>query len=233
MNIRLIDGNYQDDKGNSIISPRGLKKVFVEFHGENNSVIIEEGCLISDYTIKFLSSNSSFKIGHSHQIRRCIHNGIIDLGYGCSVILGNNVTAPFGVYMTCSEKTSITVGNDCTFAAGTLVRADDSHMIFDIVSGKRSNPSRSVSLGNHVWVGERAGILSGASIGDGCVVGFQSVVKGKYPNNCLVAGNPSIIRKKNIAWDRAHTLFSTDSTRHASEYPEVSYDKNNWRLTSD
>lgn len=33
------------------------------------------------------------------------------------------------------------------------VRADDSHPIYDGVTGERINPSRSISIGDHVWIG--------------------------------------------------------------------------------
>lgn len=36
------------------------------------------------------------------------------------------------------------------------------------------------------------------------MVGLGSIVKGTFPNNCIVAGVPAKIIKKDIAWERPH-----------------------------
>lgn len=93
-------------------------------------------------------------------------------------------------------------------SVGVLIRSDDSHPIFDVKTGKRTNLSKDVTIGKHVWLGQEAAILSGANIGDGCVVGFRSVVKGRYANNCAITGIPSRVSRKNIAWERPHLTLN-------------------------
>lgn len=39
-------------------------------------------------------------------------------------------------------------------------------------------------------------ILAGTIIGKNCVVGANSVVKGKFDNYCVIAGNPARVIKK-------------------------------------
>ncbi|WP_082568174.1 CatB-related O-acetyltransferase [Pelomonas sp. Root1217] len=48
-----------------------------------------------------------------------------------------------------------------------------------------------VSLGSDVWVGARATILSGVSIGDGAIVAAGSVVTKDVPSFAIVAGVPA------------------------------------------
>lgn len=48
-----------------------------------------------------------------------------------------------------------------------------------------------VVIGNDVWIGYRATILSGVTIGDGAVVGAGSLVAKSVPPYSLVAGNPA------------------------------------------
>ena len=48
-----------------------------------------------------------------------------------------------------------------------------------------------VAIGNDVWVGRGAVILSGVTIGDGAVVGAGAVVSKDVPPYAVVAGNPS------------------------------------------
>jgi acetyltransferase-like isoleucine patch superfamily enzyme len=43
-----------------------------------------------------------------------------------------------------------------------------------------------VRIGANVWIGTRAGILPGTTIGDNSVVGFGAVCSGEYPANALI-----------------------------------------------
>ena len=52
-----------------------------------------------------------------------------------------------------------------------------------------------VVIGNDVWIGTGAIILSGVSIGDGAVIGARSVVAKNVPPYAIVVGNPSRIVK--------------------------------------
>jgi acetyltransferase-like isoleucine patch superfamily enzyme len=48
-----------------------------------------------------------------------------------------------------------------------------------------------VTIGNHVWIGYRAIVLPGVTIGDGAVVGAGAVVTKDVAPNMIVAGNPA------------------------------------------
>ena len=52
-----------------------------------------------------------------------------------------------------------------------------------------------VIIGNDVWIGYGAKILSGVSIGDGAVVGAGAVVAKNIPPYAVVVGNPAKIIK--------------------------------------
>lgn len=69
----------------------------------------------------------------------------------------------------------------------------------------RKLKSGSAKIGDRVWIGENAVILSGADIGDGCIVGANSVVTKKIPPQSMVIGNNKIIKKWNESthkWER-------------------------------
>ena len=53
-----------------------------------------------------------------------------------------------------------------------------------------------IQIGKKAWVGARAIILLGVTIGDGCVVGAGSVVTRSTPPYTLCAGNPAKIIKQ-------------------------------------
>jgi acetyltransferase-like isoleucine patch superfamily enzyme len=48
-----------------------------------------------------------------------------------------------------------------------------------------------VRIGNDVWIGEGATVLSGVSVGNGAVVGAHSVVTKNVSPYAIVAGNPA------------------------------------------
>lgn len=52
-------------------------------------------------------------------------------------------------------------------------------------------------VGNDVWIGQNTTILPGVHIGDGAIIGLNSVVASDVPPYTIVAGNPAkIIRKR-------------------------------------
>ena len=48
-----------------------------------------------------------------------------------------------------------------------------------------------MTIGNDVWIGSGAMILSGVTIGDGAVVAARAVVTKDVPPYAIVAGNPA------------------------------------------
>ncbi len=58
-----------------------------------------------------------------------------------------------------------------------------------------SHGKETPTIGNDVWIGSGALILSGASIGDGAVVAAHSVVTKPVPPYAIVAGNPARVVK--------------------------------------
>jgi len=53
-----------------------------------------------------------------------------------------------------------------------------------------------VVIGNDVWIGEEALILSGVTIGDGAVIGARSVVARDVEPYAIVVGNPAQVKRK-------------------------------------
>ncbi len=75
---------------------------------------------------------------------------------------------------------------------------------------RRTLVTKPVIIGNNVWIGENAVILAGAEIGDGCIVGANSVVSSVVPANSMVAGVPGTIIKrwnaKASAWEKVNEV---------------------------
>ena len=58
------------------------------------------------------------------------------------------------------------------------------------------NTSKPIYIGKNVWIGLNATILKGTIIGDNCIVSAGSIVKGEFPCNSIITGNPAKIVKQ-------------------------------------
>lgn len=63
---------------------------------------------------------------------------------------------------------------------------------------------RDVCIGNDTFIGARASLLPGANIGNNCIVGACTVVKGSIPDDSIVVGNPAKIIGKTSEYARKH-----------------------------
>lgn len=99
------------------------------------------------------------------------------------------------------EGASITIGQDCLFS-NIKIRTSDMHSIFDLETNERVNRSKSVVIGNKVWLAEAAVVGKGSRIDDGSVVGSNSLVSGYLPPNCVAVGKPARVVRTGIYWTR-------------------------------
>lgn len=99
-------------------------------------------------------------------------------------------------------KTCIEIGKDCLIAHTVDIATTDFHSVLD--SDRRvMNADSSVIIGNHVWIGKRVTINKGSRIPDESIVGASSVVtKGFFECNVLIAGNPAMVKKHGVDWQR-------------------------------
>jgi len=56
-----------------------------------------------------------------------------------------------------------------------------------------SLPPRKVTVGTDVWIGTRAIMFSGVTIGNGVIIGAGAVVTKDIPDYAISAGNPARI----------------------------------------
>jgi acetyltransferase-like isoleucine patch superfamily enzyme len=82
------------------------------------------------------------------------------------------------------------------------IRTSDSHPIYDMETKKRLNPSRSVLLGNHIWIAPQSAVYKGVCVGDGSIIASRTLVTHDVPSNVVVAGLPAKVVKTNVFWSR-------------------------------
>ena len=197
---------YEDENNNRIdYQGPDIPGIRIEFTGAGNTLKVAEGVRIAKLTVVFDCDNGTVSMGSSKFGR---FSGWIRVGQDSEVRLGENVTTTNTCVISAVEGTRVIVGDDVMFASENELRADDGHAIFDVHSEKRVNHSEDIIVGSHVWLAKRAVLLGGAKIGNGSVIGFGSIVSGLIPNNCVAAGIPARVIRRDVAWERPHLSLS-------------------------
>jgi acetyltransferase-like isoleucine patch superfamily enzyme len=100
-----------------------------------------------------------------------------------AIIIGNNV-----ILNGCSIYVvkRVEIGDFSTIGGKTTIMDTDGHGIDDAPT--KVAP---IKIGCHVWIGARAIILKGVTIGDNSIIGAGSVVTRDVERNTIVAGNPA------------------------------------------
>lgn len=100
-----------------------------------------------------------------------------------------------------SSVKSIIIGDGLLTGENVLI-SDNSHGNTSIESLSTPPRERSIFskggivIGKNVWLGNNVCILSSVNIGDGVVVGANSVVTHDIPSYCIAAGSPAKIIKR-------------------------------------
>ncbi|NYT76658.1 acyltransferase [Alcaligenaceae bacterium] len=222
-------GPYNDSKGNVIIFDGPAVDVTINFKGSNNVLKVNSAARINFLEVAFDSDNGALEIGSCNIMKKGLL-AHIRVGLDSSVKIGNNVTCTSRCMISAVERSHITIGDECMISSSNEIKTDDSHPIFDVTTGKRINMPRDIAMGSHVWLARRAVVLGGATIGDGSVIGYGAIVKGRIPNNCIAAGVPARVVKRNIAWERPHLSLVKPHYKPDASFVEKS---DYWNLTED
>lgn len=120
-----------------------------------------------------------------------------------------------------SDETKISVGDNCSIGAYCHISAlrgiiigdnvltgkwvtivDNDHGLTDRTTLDQPPLERElvskgeIKIGDNVWIGDKATILSGVTIGENSVIAANSVVTRDVPSYCVAAGNPCRVVKR-------------------------------------
>lgn len=127
-----------------------------------------------------------------------IWSKINPIGYAkhLGVKLGENITF-YGMkpYMFSTEPWLIKIGDNCHITSDcTFITHDGGTLIL-----RKEIPdlelTSEITIGNNVYIGVRTTILLGTKVGNRCIIGACSLLKGEYPDNSVIAGIPAKVIK--------------------------------------
>jgi tetrahydrodipicolinate N-acetyltransferase len=125
----------------------------------------------------------------SRGARIVVDGGELHLGHASYVNAGSKVF--------CSS--SVRIGADTSISWDVQIMDTDFHAF--VTAGERQPLHAPVVIGDHVWIGTGATVLKGVTIGDGAVVGAQSVVTRDVPAGAVVAGAPAKVVAEGVTWE--------------------------------
>lgn len=176
--------DYIDEYGNKILFEEGVSihKIQVEFEGCNNKIFIGKNVHVANILYIHCAGNDN----------------VVEIGEGTSIVATN---------IDVAEQGKVKIGSDCMLSWDIDFFQNANHPVFSLETGDRVNVPKDIIVGDHVWIGKGVGLLAGADIGSGSVVGYRSVVSKKYPKNCTIVGSPAKVIRENICWKRDATGF--------------------------
>lgn len=217
-------------KENKIIGNLKLENSEIKFLGDNNFLYLVGTVNLLNTKIEFRGNNSIVYLCESDDI------------YSLDLKIYNNSVFYFGknnwinrlLKVVVSEQTNVIFGNDNLISYDICIRTADPHLIYDVSTKQRINNSKSILVGDHVWLGQHAFILKGTQIGSGSVVGAMSLLTNKkYRSNTIYAGNPARAKKEGIFFIKpnAHRFLDDDIEEYKNyNSNEFIYEKDDFSI---
>ena len=190
--IRCISNMINDLYNRSIIKRKKIEiNGFVSINGRIGYFGIKNRLSIGNGT-RINSGDSYIPIGYPGKcVFWIMDSGIITIGRNCGL---SNVTI-------CSRD-KVTIGNNVIMGGGVKIYDTDFHSLNYIkrrdLDNDNDRASKSILIGDDVFIGAGVIILKGTRIGERSIIGAGSVVSGDIPCDEIWAGNPArCIKKQN------------------------------------
>lgn len=111
------------------------------------------------------------------------------------IILNDNVAIGQNVHITSAAELSI--GKNSTILANTFItNIDHDYSEIDKHILDQKMIVKETDIGENCFIGIGVAIQAGTKLGKQCIVGSNSVVRGEFPDYCVIVGSPAKIVKK-------------------------------------
>jgi acetyltransferase-like isoleucine patch superfamily enzyme len=137
--------------------------------------------------VQLLRFPSHIRIGDTAIVKTGAH--LCPCNESARISVGARTTVGFQTFVYASAD--ISIGDDCMIAPFVYIVDSDHGIARGMPMNRQPNTSTPISIGNDVWIGAHAVILSGTVIEDGAIVAAGAVVRGHVGANTIVGGVPA------------------------------------------
>lgn len=171
------------------VHPSAVIRCKRKFHFSDN-LSIDRLCYIDALSTNGIVLGKNVSIGKYTNIE-CTGN-LRWLGKGLKV--GNNVGIASHVFFGCAG--GVEIGSDTIIGNYVSFHSENhNYSSKETIIRLQGVNHKGIIIGNDCWIGAKSTFLDGAIVGDGCIIAAGSVVRGEFPNNCIIGGIPAKVLK--------------------------------------
>ncbi len=116
------------------------------------------------------------------------------------LVVGNHVNIGHNVLFTVNKE--IVIEDNVNISLGVRLMDTDSHPrdAMARMAGLPAPPEeiKPIRIGRNAWIGQSSFIMKGVTVGEGAIIGVNSVVVSDIPAYSVAMGNPARVVVKNI-----------------------------------
>lgn len=134
--------------------------------------------------------------------RQVVISPLASFANGQNIVLGDGSRIGANCYLWAGPGTGrIVLGRDVMLGPQVMISASNYRFNDGSPVTAQAMKEADILIGRDVWIGYGAVILAGAEIGDGCIIGAGSVVRGRIEPFSILGGNPAqlIGRREDIS----------------------------------
>ena len=176
---RMINGELYSPQDAELVKDRIRARKFTRLYNQTTETDVAERTAI----LKKLFGSMG---------KECYIEPTFRCDYGYNIYVGDNFYANFDCVIL--DICEIRIGRNCMLAPGVHIYSA-THPLLPDERNSGLEYGKPVIIGDNVWIGGRAIINPGVTIGNNVVVASGAVVTKDIPDDVVVGGNPARIIK--------------------------------------
>ena len=114
-----------------------------------------------------------------------------------SIVIEDNVSIGQNLHIISGCNQTLRIGKNSTLSANVFItNVDHQYQVVDRHILDQPLVAKRTDIGQNCFIGYGAVIQAGTVLGKHCVVGANSVVRGVFPDYCVIVGGPAKIVKR-------------------------------------
>ncbi len=113
-----------------------------------------------------------------------------------SILMENNISIGQNLHLISSNE-QLKICRDTTISGNVFItNIDHDYQEIDVHILDQKYVIKTTQIGENCFIGYGAALQAGTILGRQCIVGANSVVRGEFPDYCVIAGAPAKIVKR-------------------------------------